>query len=528
VNDDDFPQLPPMSRPPEAIAAELRAIKAHARAMPASLIQAPMGMPSPDVLRVTFADEVILNNKFRVLKQLAAHEDVLVYEAIHTGTSRGVQLHVLPSGLAADGPAAQKMMRAARAAGRVPHPNVLSVVDSGTDEEGRPFLVYERFDGAPVTELVERYGPFAPRKAAEVMMQVLDALQALHTRGVLHRNIRPENLLIELGVSTTRVKIRSFEHAFVRAKGGPLPDLPKGYSRYLAPEARRGISTAEPGIDIYAAGVLMRYLLTGETDPALPVDDKAARAIERATAGEEDERFQSAEQFRSAVLLLLPEEGRADSIVPSDPLAADLRYLSNRREREGPMPTTEEGRLELKPVLMFVEAIYALLGGAGWQRVIAEVPDCEQLLPAAGRAEELRAQGVPVELVSRMLVAADHTANRGELGFLPFVGYAMVEKGVGRFCPQLPKQLSPAVLVDCVSVLWSSLSRQGEVVIVERLDDSARVAVRNQVEPSLEVTAVMAGLLRAMMRHLSREGEVSVVASQAVGDPADIFVLRWS
>jgi len=526
VEDDEFASLPPLSNPPAP--AEARAPGRRSPAAPVPVIAAPRGIPQPDPLRVTFTEEIVLNNKFRLLRLMGTREEELVYQALHTGTGRRVELHMLPSGLPADGPAGQRMLRAARAAGRVPHLNVLSVVDSAMDQEGRPFLVYEHFTPTTCAQYVEKNGPFSARVTAEIMVQLLDALHAMHDRGVVHRQIRPENILIEVE-ATPRIKLTGFSHAVVGGKNPVVPELPKGYSRYMAPEARRGTDTMATSVDIYAAGVLMRFLLTGDTDPHAEIDYRAARSIQTATAEEPDERFRSAEQFQSAVMVLIPEEGHADSLVPHDPLVADLKYMQQRRDRESGVVAspTGEGTLNLYPVLMMIESIYAAIGGEGWKRVITEVPHAEQILPAAGRGEELRVNGVPVALAARMLAAADAVGGQGDLGSLAGIGEAMVKRGVHRFCPQLPKHIGPSQLVDCLPVLWSSLSRQGEVIVMERLADSARIAIRAQVEPCLEVSAVMAGLLRGILRSTSARAEVNTVASQALGDPADIYVLTF-
>lgn len=525
ADEDEFSALPPLSDPP--LAEKEPARPPRKQAVPAVVV-APRGIPQPEPGRPSFTEEIVLNNKFRLLRLVGTREEELVYEGLHTGTGRRVELHMLPSGVPADGPAGQRMLRAARAAGRVPHLNVLSVVDSGTDQEGRPFLVYEHFAPMTCAQYVEANGPFSARDAAEIMVQLLDALQALHDRGVIHRQIRPDNVLIDVE-GTLRIKLTGFSHAIADGKNLQIIELPKGYSRYMAPEARRGTETAAPSVDIYAAGVLMRFLLSGDTDPNVEIDYRAARTIQSATAEDPDERFRSAGQFLSAVMVLLPEEGRADSLAPPDSLAADLKYMQQRRDRESGVTVqpTGEGKLNLFPVLMMIEAIYGRLGAEGWSRVIAEVPHVEQLLPAAGRGAELTQSGVPVALVSRMLATADEVGGKGDLGDLAAIGEAMLKRGVHRFCPQLPKQLGPSVIVDCMPVLWSSLSRQGEVVIMEHLADSARVAIRAQVEPSLEVSGVMAGLLRALLRATSSKAEVNTVASQALGDPADIYVLTF-
>jgi hypothetical protein len=176
---------------------------------------------------------------------------------------------------------------------------------------------------------------------------------------------------------------------------------------------------------------------------------------------------------------------------------------------------------------MMIEGIYGKLGADGWQEILAEVPEAEQLLPAAGHGERLRARGVPLPLVSNLLRVADSVGGSADLSWLAGLGEGMAKRGLSRFCKALPQQLTPEILVDCVGGIWSSLACQGEVSILERGDRFARVAVRSESIPSLELCALLAGLLRGQLRTICATGEVSAVASQALGDAADIFVLTW-
>ncbi|MFT3921227.1 MAG: protein kinase [Myxococcales bacterium] len=479
--------------------------------------------------------ELVLDNKFRVLEVRSESAELRVCAGLHLQTERQVELHMLPAGLAASGPEAERLVRAARASGRAPHVNMLNVLDSGTDADGRPFVVYERFEGTPADELIRLSGPFRLREVGHIMGQILLALETLHARGVVHRFLRPDRLLIERrDGAAPRVKLSGLHYAIWNAKAAgkepaTAPELPRGFSRFLAPEVRRGEASTTPAIDIYAAGVLMRFLLTGDSDPNSELDATAARAIEHATADDPDERFLTAETFASAVAQLVPEEERL-SIPPADPLAADLKYMHRRRAKESGVVATPngEGRLELHPVLLMVEALYARFGAQGWPGLVNEVPDVEQLLPAAGRRDYYLEQGVPMDLVARFLSAADRLQGTGDLRSLADLGQALVKRGLGRFCKELPHPLTADGLIDCVPAIWSSLSRHGEVAVLERKPQAARIAVRAQVEPSLELCAVMAGLLRAQLRAVAQEAEVNTVASQSLGDAADVFVLSWS
>lgn len=472
--------------------------------------------------------DVIVHGKYRVLGPGRALGDELAYKALHLGTGRRVELRMLPAGDEPKSPEAARLLRAARAAGRAPHPNVLNVVDSGHDLEGRPFVVYEQFAGVTCDELVERRGPCSVQVAADVMGQLLDGLSALHARGVVHRQLRPEHVLVDGGAEDLRVKLVGLGYS--AQSEHDAPELPRGFSRYLAPEARRGVETCTPRIDIYAAGVLMRFLLTG--DPALEheLEPEVERAVARATALDAEERFQSAEQFRASIAALSGPTTR-ESLIPSGSLVSDLRFLDKRREallESGANPAPEgEGKLELYPVLLVIESLYARLGAAGWSALVRELPEVERLLPAAGKSAHHRSRGVSSALVARMLKLADVHAGRGALRVVSELGEELARRGLRRFCAALPVQLTPECLVACVPNLWRSLVREGEVWTLEQNSGGARVGVRGQRGASLELTALFAGILRGQLRMLSPHGEVNLHAAQALGDGADVYVLTW-
>jgi hypothetical protein len=489
----------------------------------------PRSEDGPYADEVTGVEPLIVGNKFRMARQLCVHDDEVVYDAIHTGTERRVRVHMLPRKELAKSPLVERMRRAARAAGRVPHPHVLGVVDSGVDPLGKPFLVYEYFGSTSLADWIAQEGPQPMDVAARIICQVLDALAALHRGGVVHRSLKPENVLIERNGAELRTKLTGFGWAVVQGKFDDAPALSRSFSRYMAPEARRDAHASGPALDLFAVGALMRFLLTG--DPAEPaMDARAERAIARACAEDPTERFPGAEPFLSTVATLMPEAGGAEPQPGVDQLFQDLRHMQQRRERDSGVgiAATGESRMELYPVLMMIEAIYGRLRAAGWKLLCDELPEIENLLPGAGHGNHYRSEGVSAALVENLLQAADRLAGQGDLTWLTEVGEALVKRGLSRFCPRLPAQLTPMSLVDCIPELWANMARHGEVVVLERDQSSARVAIRAQTRPSLEVCAVFAGLLRAQLRLLAEPCEVSTIASQALGDAADIFVLSWS
>ncbi|MDB4988261.1 MAG: Serine/threonine protein kinase [Myxococcaceae bacterium] len=486
------------------------------------------------VLAATVPNGAVLYGKFRVIGTRGRSGDELAFKALHLGTGRRVELRVLAEGVPAQSPEAERMLRSARAAGRAPHSNVLNIVDSGLDTEQRPFVVYEQFGGVPCTDLVTRGGPCELRVAAEIVGQVLDGLSALHGRGVYHRQVRPENVLVDGTADELRVKLVGLGYSLVSGREAAAPELPRGYSRYLAPEARRGEAVATPAVDIYAVGVLLRYLLTGLDHGEGELPAAVERALARALAEDPDERFQSAEQFRACVSAIAGPSTR-ESMVPSGSLQSDLRFMLRRREaarEEGSYAgdayeARSDGRLEHFPVLLIIESLYARIGALGWSALTQGLPELERLLPAAGLAAQYREQGVPAALVEAMLREADAFSGKGTLQLVAELGEELARRGVRRFCNALPVQLTPEGLVACVPVLWRSVVRDGEVVTLESNGGSGRLSVREQLQPSLELSALFAGILRGQLQLLAPHGEVNLAASQVLGDGADLYVLGW-
>jgi hypothetical protein len=327
------------------------------------------------------------------------------------------------------------------------------------------------------------------------------------------------------------VKLIGLGYSLLRGREADAPELPRGYSRYLAPEARRGEALATPAVDVYAAGVLLRYLLTGVDHVEGELPDAVERAVARATSDDPDERFQSAEQFRACVSAIAGPSTR-ESMLPSGSLVSDLRFMLRRREAalEERLHTTERelgnARLEHYPVLLIIEALYARIGAPGWSSLLEHVPALEQLLPDAGLAEQHRVEGVDAALVEAMLRGADMFAGKGNLRVLVELGEELARRGVRRFCGALPAQLTPENLVVCVPVLWRSIVREGEASPSEQHGGSARISARCG-RPSLELSALFAGLLRGQLQLLGPHGAVNWVASQALDDGADVYVLSW-
>jgi hypothetical protein len=180
-------------------------------------------------------------------------------------------------------------------------------------------------------------------------------------------------------------------------------------------------------------------------------------------------------------------------------------------------------------VLLTIEAIYRRLGADLWARLAAEVPAVDDLLPGSGKTELHLTSGVSVDLFARILSVADSLAGRGDLALLTELGEAVAQRGLRRLFPDLPTPTSADAIVDGFGYLWSRVTMQGSTQELERHATSARLAIREQLEPSLELSGFFAGLMRAAIRSTGvRRSEVFLTSCQALGDAIDVYGVSWT
>lgn len=477
----------------------------------------------------------VLDDKYQITERVGADGGAVVYRAEHLTIQRPVEIKVLAPHLDPAGPDAARLLREARAAGSVAHRNVQSVVDSGADAAGRPYVVFEALVGRTFASLLaEAPSGVGQARACELVLEVLEGLRAIHRGGVVHRAIAPEHLYLVRSRGAELVKIGGFEHAAFVAEG-PAPEFAAAWrpTRYTPPELHAATGTPDPRSDLYSAGVLLRALLTGAAESVRPLGDTARRAIERATAPDPDHRFADAAQMQAAVALIsgtADAPARDERAVPDDPLVADLQYLKLRRSTWTGDPPVAHGtaRVELLPVLLSIEGIWRALGPSGWDRLVAQIPEVEAWLPAAGRVQEHQREGIPVPLFARALAAADEIGGAGDLGFVARLGEAVSERGLRRLVAGVPDPLTPDAALAMLDEIWPVLTRQGRTTSYDRKGRRAHLVIRDQVEPSLELCALYAGFLRGTLKQTgAARVTVQATACQALGDPLCAYGIGW-
>ncbi|HHO52091.1 MAG TPA: serine/threonine protein kinase, partial [Deltaproteobacteria bacterium] len=231
----------------------------------------------------------------------------------------------------------QRFAGEAHTMARLEHPNLVRIYDVG-DAGPLPFLVMELVDGGTLQQWIHALGGMAPRLATQVLLDLTDAVGATHAAGVIHRDIKPHNVLIS---TSGRCKLTDFGIAHDRANDLTQTGMVMGTLGYMAPEQRRNAKTVDHRADIYALGSTLWTLLSGETahdlfnapvDPSLlePLPAPLRPIILRSCA------YARTERYPDTASLELALRGALEALPPdpegSPTLLADLHHEEPQEE----------------------------------------------------------------------------------------------------------------------------------------------------------------------------------------------------
>jgi serine/threonine-protein kinase len=275
-----------------------------------------------------------LSGRYEIGERLGSGGMSNVYRATDRILERTVAVKVLAEHLSDDERFVARFRREALAVAKLIHPNIVQVYDTGVDE-GRHYIVMEYVEGRSGAQILQKHGPVDAESTAEIGIQACSGLDYAHRRGIIHRDVKPGNLMVvggpvgggEMTVKLTDFGIaRAIEQTRITQVGSVV-----GTAAYLAPEQVRG-EEATPATDVYALGVVLYQFLTGrlpyegstlaelavrqQNESPLPpstyndeVPETLGGAVLRALEGDPSRRYASADELAGGLRLgLLGED----------------------------------------------------------------------------------------------------------------------------------------------------------------------------------------------------------------------------
>jgi len=308
----------------------------------------------------------VLADRYEVEELVGAGGMSSVYRAHDRLLDRKVALKVMHQHFGEDPEYVERFRREARSVAALSHPNVVTVIDRG-EHGGRQFIVFEYIDGENLKQLIQRRGQAPVKTALELAGQIAQALSFAHQQGLVHRDVKPQNVLLN-GDGTAKVTDFGIARSLDVQHGMTQTGTVLGTSDYIAPEQAQGQNVDEQ-TDIYSLGVVLYELLTGEVpfpgesfvavamrhinEPPPPIRDKrpdvpprVEALVQKAMAKEPRDRFRSMAEFCAAMDACLAELSTGEHAVPAP-----------RPHRRGPSPW---------PIVLALLVLIAIGGGIAY------------------------------------------------------------------------------------------------------------------------------------------------------------------
>jgi eukaryotic-like serine/threonine-protein kinase len=267
----------------------------------------------------TIGRDTIVDGRYRVTRRLGSGGMADVWAAEDSQLGRRVALKLLSSRFAADPDFRERFRREASAAAGMQHPNIVSIYDRG-EWDGTSYIAMELVDGRTLKQLIQERGPLPPGMATDLAIEILKALRYAHKRGIVHRDIKPQNVLID---EEGQAKVADFGIARVETSEMTQTGAIVGTVQYVSPEQAQGQPVSARS-DLYSVGVVLYEMLTGQvpfdgeapvsialkhvSEPPVPpsqLEPGIPRPLEavvlRALAKDPARRFASADEFIAAL-----------------------------------------------------------------------------------------------------------------------------------------------------------------------------------------------------------------------------------
>ncbi len=341
----------------------------------------PPGADMPGLRPMESLVGATLDGRYRIEEKIGEGGMGVVFRARHIVIEKPVAIKVLKPEVARDQNVVRRFVQEAKAASRIGHPNIVDVTDFGSTPDGTTYSVMEYVSGTTLSDEIRREGRLYVTRVVPIVRQLARALGAAHEKGIVHRDVKPENVfLVNREGKQDFVKIVDFGIAKVQSvKKDPTlsPRLTRqgtvfGTPEYMPPEQAAGQST-DHRVDIYALGIVMWEMLVGhvplkgetvvktlsmqmvapiprpnEVAPELALGPGIEQVIMRAVAKRREDRYQNMAEFLMAIesvssdaAMFAPQPGQK---VDAPPLVAspDERTLSPNQPVGAPPPSPEE------------------------------------------------------------------------------------------------------------------------------------------------------------------------------------------
>ena len=323
----------------------------------------------------------LLSGRYRLDAKIGAGGMSMVFRAFDTVLERQVAIKLMHAGVAADEDQLERFRREARAVAQLNHPHIVGVIDAGEDGQGTAFIVLEYVEGETLKDRIRRHGRLPVGEAIAYAIEIARALGAAHAQGIVHRDVKPQNVLID---EEGTAKVTDFGIALQMDQTGLTSDgSVLGTTDYVSPEQALG-HAVDGQSDLYSLGIVLYEMLIGEVPfkgetqvavamkhvrEQLPdvqvrrpeLSSALASIVDRATAKDVHVRYRTdlelTADLEEALVTEISRSGQA-----TGEATAILRTLPARTQRRVPQQVLHRSRLAVLALVAAVVAIALVVG----------------------------------------------------------------------------------------------------------------------------------------------------------------------